>query len=153
MIIGAPRTFKIPYVPPAEYNLKVTFSVDFRSFYDVNLVLTQGDIQFSWKTKTDKKTDTLSGFSVVAGRRLHENTTVVRSLPALISGQKHTVLIEVRKDRVSAYRDGKPAGQLRTNFKNLSVYAPWALRGKHIGIGGHGGVVRVHSMVLEAVGR
>jgi hypothetical protein len=115
---------EIPYRPPEEYDLRVDFTRLFGTT-DVSLVLSKGGRPFQWCASVDGK---LFGFNMVDNRPLQTSPLRVTLDQGLPNGERHSVLVQVRSDRLRAVLDGKLLNDLKTDGSNLSMYVGTRLR-------------------------
>jgi predicted Ser/Thr protein kinase len=100
----APQSrIEIPYRPPEEYDLRVTF-VRLEGTGEVDVVLSQGGRAFLWSMGA--QADRFFGFAEIGGLQAHENDSSVRRTRCLENGRPHELVLHVRKDAVRAWLDG-----------------------------------------------
>lgn len=121
---------EIPYNPPEEYD----FAIEFARVAGNDTVmqhLTTTRTSFGWALGAF--TNTVSGFDRIDGKNAAENpTTVHRGIP---DNQRHTSLVQIRRDRIAAYFDGKLLTEYHTDFSNVSEIEEWPFRNHVLGIG------------------
>jgi len=97
---GAPLPrVEIPYVPPEEYDLRVSFRHSGNG--EIYLQLSLGGAPFVFEMGGESN----SVFALKTIKEADPATTVVRKLKCLEGARSYTALIEVRKDGVKAYLD------------------------------------------------
>jgi serine/threonine protein kinase/formylglycine-generating enzyme required for sulfatase activity len=114
----------IPYIPPAEYDLRTSFTR--ASGNDaVAQILVGGGRQFHLGLGAFQNSSAL--FDLVAGSGGSEEnpTRVPRSLE---SGKRYESLVQVRKNRVSAYLDGAFVTGLKTDYGNVALSSSLTLK-------------------------
>ncbi|MBL8865311.1 MAG: SUMF1/EgtB/PvdO family nonheme iron enzyme, partial [Planctomycetia bacterium] len=125
---------KIPYQPlPAEYDYRVEFTAK-GAGNDVLQLLSAGGTSFSflmgaWGGKWD-------GFDAVTGHPLTRAGTNIIGGPTSIKARtRHTVVISVRKDSISATIDGKLVVKHATNYADLRMPDEWKIGDGLLGLG------------------
>ncbi|MBX3399006.1 MAG: SUMF1/EgtB/PvdO family nonheme iron enzyme [Gemmataceae bacterium] len=125
---------KIPYKPlPAEYDYRVEFTAK-GAGNDVLQLLSAGGTSFSflmgaWGGKWD-------GFDAVTGHPLTRAGTNIIGGPTSIKARtRHTVVISVRKDSISATIDGKLVAKHATNYADLRMPDEWKIGDGLLGLG------------------
>jgi serine/threonine protein kinase/formylglycine-generating enzyme required for sulfatase activity len=125
---------KIPYQPlPAEYDYRVEFTAK-GGGNDVLQLLSAGGTSFSflmgaWGGKWD-------GFDAVTGHPLtRDGTNIIGGPTSIKRNTRHTVVISVRKDSVSATIDGKLVVKHATNYADLRMPDVWKIGDGLLGLG------------------
>jgi hypothetical protein len=127
---GGLSKLAIPYLPPPEYDYRVTFKRGMGTA--VFLVMMDRNKNFVWVACAwDGIT---SGFELVGGKEANANATMTK-VPQINDLGPHTAVIRVRTDSVSAYLDGTLVGRYLTDASDLSMPAALALDGYPLGIG------------------
>jgi len=141
---------EIPFTPPDEYDFQITFTRQ-SGKNDVNQILTHNGRSFMWMMNgMDNNSWALD---TVGGARAGINATTVK-LPPIENGRKYTSLIQVRKNYVAAYLDGKPVGAWSTNYQDLQIMADWKLRNINLlGVGTYMSPTIFHSIEINPVGK
>ena len=141
---------EIPFTPPEEYDFQVTFTRQ-SGKNDVNQILTHAGHSFMWMMNgMDNNSWALD---TVGGARAGVNATTVK-LPPIENGRKYTSLIQVRKNYVAAYLDGKPVGAWSTNYQDLQILSDWKLRNNNLlGVGSFSSPTIFHSIEINPVGK
>ncbi len=142
---------EIPYTPPDEYDIRIVFRR--RSGNDtVGLILAKGDRQFAWMMGSLK--NTIFGFDSVRGAYVLENATT-RRVARCFDNSLHSSVVQVRRDGVAAYLDGKPITQWKTDYSDMSLFEGWVLRNKRSpGLTLYNSTVEFHRVeVLEVTGK
>lgn len=122
---GGGARLQIPYQPPEEYDFKIVFT-------RVAGVNCAGQI-FPAKAMQlacvyGGYNNTVSGFEMINGEDAHGARNSSRVLkPVWRQGQKHTALIEVRKDGAKAYFDGELLTQTPANYDGMGTPAWYGL--------------------------
>src|SRR5213076_1700560 len=112
---------ELPYKLPEEYDFQIVFTRQSGS-NDVNQLLSHGGHSFMWMM--NGMSTTAFGLDMVGGVRAGWNPTTVK-LPPLQNGRKYTSLVQVRKNYVDAFLDGKQVGVWSTNYKDLYIMPEW----------------------------
>jgi serine/threonine protein kinase/formylglycine-generating enzyme required for sulfatase activity/WD40 repeat protein len=125
---------KFPYGPvPAEYDFRVEFTAK-GGGNDVLQLLSAGGSNFSflmgaWGGKWD-------GFDAVTGHPLtRDGTNIIGGPTSIKRNTRHTVVISVRKDSVSATIDGKLVVKHATNYADLRMPNEWKIGDGLLGLG------------------
>ncbi len=125
---------KIPYQPlPAEYDYRVEFTAK-GAGNDVLQLLSAGGTSFTflmgaWGGKWD-------GFDAVTGHPLtRAGTNIIGGPTSIKANTRHTVVIGVRKDSVSATIDGKLVVKHATNYADLRMPNEWKIGDGFLGLG------------------
>lgn len=139
---------EIPYTPPDEYDFQITFTRQ-SGRNDVNMILAHGYRSFMWMMCGMNNNSW--ALDMVGGARAGINATSVR-LPPIENGRKYTALIQVRKNYVAAYMDGKPVGAWSTNYQDLQIMSDWKLRSDNtLGVGSYMSPTTFHSIEITPV--
>lgn len=89
-------------------------------------------------------------FQLVDGLDGANNVSATRSPAWLKAGRRHTTMIQVREESVTALLDGKQVVKLPTDFKNLKHRPDWAIPVDSIGVGSWGTPTVFHRASLIA---
>ncbi len=118
---------EFPYHPPLDYDYRVTFTRDSgNDGLDCVCVGGEGHRQFCFSL--GGSANTVAGFSEIMAQPVGNNPTGVRG-HWLDNGHRHTLVVHVRPDRVSATLDDKPiGGEMRTDFRDLGLYGKNSLK-------------------------
>lgn len=109
----------IPYLPPAEYNFKMTF--DRSEPAAVFVTFPFGNRSVTWLCSCwDSVT---SGFEMIGGKDARANPTM-RKLSELNKPGPHVLEIRVRSDHIAAYVDGSLEVRYMTDGSDLSSDIP-----------------------------
>lgn len=122
-------TLELPYVPPQEYDFSVVFSVA-REGGSVGQILYANQRQFGWYMGA--YTNRYFGFQMIDGKAMPVNSTGVKVEQCLQPNQPYTSLVEVRKDGVRAYLNGKLISQYKTDYQDMSLFDSSRLRSKDV---------------------
>src|SRR5262249_40481625 len=99
---GKHSRVKLAYEPPAEYDFIVEFTrTDGNE--SVSQLCAAGDQTFQWEMGGWKSS--LDGFQIVDGKNVPKNATQHKS--ALKNGKRTRSVVQVRKNSVTAFIDGK----------------------------------------------
>jgi len=120
---------EIPYKPPDEYDCRIAFTklqptertegrID-----GIDLYLPRCGRTVAWAVGGWQ--NSVSGLERVAGTNpgQPENPTEIKHSAFLKVGQKHIVIVEVRKDSIMGYLDGELITQWKGNWKDLNFPA------------------------------
>lgn len=137
-----------PYEPPEEYDLRIEFA-RVQHAGSMAVLLSQHGIPFGWAMGLGN--NRACRFESINRRAHAGNPTEVHC--ELQSDRKYVLLLQVRKDGVTALLDGKLLNQYKTDYKELSRYAPWRMPNeKAIGLGSSGGALLVAGAELVEIG-
>ena len=112
------QRIEMPYEPPAEYD----FIVEFTRINGNDIIiqcLAGRNTSFLWAMGANQ--NTIAGFDLIGGKACGDNKTAVRSKGFFETGRRYTSLVQVRKDVVRAYLNGKLLAEWKTDFKDLSM--------------------------------
>ncbi|HUO09344.1 MAG TPA: hypothetical protein VM008_13635 [Phycisphaerae bacterium] len=110
----------IPYVPPEEYDLRITFTRT-EGQGPLTILLTSHGKAFGFAL--DVKGD--ARFERLAGKIAKDNPTAA---PVVITNNHRYILtLQIHKDLIRALLDDKPITQWKTDYKDLARYAIWKL--------------------------
>jgi len=143
---------RLPYEPPEEYDFTIVFTRQDGNDA-VTQILAKSGIHFSWQLggAGNRK----FGFSAVGGLSLSatENPTTVDA--SVDNGKTYTSLVQVRKDGVKAFVNGKLMSQHKTNYKDMGLTASWIVPDtRALGVGSQGSPTVFRSIqVLEVTGK
>lgn len=132
-ISDCPR-LEIPYQPPEEYDFRIVITRRSGEMLDAFQILSYGGKNFMWCSAG--RTGNF-GFGMCKGKWAPDptNPSYVKGPTTGDAGVTQTSLVEVRKDGVKAYLDGKLISQWKT-YADLSMNSGWALHDeKRLGIG------------------
>ena len=107
----------IPGRVPAEYDLLVEFTRE-TGTQSVGVIVVQNDRQVVFEL--DAWNQHLGGFQNIAGRTLKDNPTQKANVQ-LDNGRKYTMLVEVRRDSICGYLDGRVVSRHFTDGNDLSI--------------------------------
>jgi hypothetical protein len=147
---GAPARVEFPYRPPDEYDLRLTFT-RISGDYCVNLILTRQGKPFIWVMEPTGR----YGFERVYGQDFLKNPTSILNGPVLESGQPHVAVVQVRRDGLRTFVDGRLVRDYKTDYNELSMNPGWGLRDPQaIGLGVWASPTIFHRLeVLEVTGK
>jgi serine/threonine protein kinase len=124
---------QLPYRPPDEYDLLVVFRRD-SGFGDINLLLSRHRRQFLWAMGAVG--NTIFGFGSIRGAWADSNPTTRHESPCVPVGDTFTVVVQVRKNGLWAYVNGKLKSHWLTDYTDMASDEDWGLRDpERIGLG------------------
>jgi hypothetical protein len=124
---------RIPYDPPAEYDLHFVF-VRESGNNAVAAILSHGGHAFDWQMGA--LSNAYCGFETRDAAYDTKNPSVVKIDPSLTNGKRCDCVVQVRNDSVTAYMDGKLVSRYGTDYADVSLYHYWSLKADNaIGIG------------------
>lgn len=125
---------ELPFHAPPEYTIKATFERKSGNG-DAALLLTHpSGTQFFWLIgATENK---LVALGEVNGKRFDGNPAAVNLGKVLDNKRRYSTVVEVRKDRISAYLDGKLVTEWTPDMGPIKTHDTWKLKDPaNIGIG------------------
>ena len=142
----------LPYVPPEEYDVRVSFTrKDSSECFVVDLV--RNGQPFTWMVAGWG--NNVLGFSMVQGKGAKDNPYSLKRPNMLENGRRYTAILQVRSDVVRAYLDGRLASECKVPASEFSPHATWSVSKSDIlGVGANDCVYEVHQLeVLELKGK
>lgn len=136
---------KLPYAPPAEYDFRIEFSA--QGGNDILQLFWAGDrgctwLMGAWGGRHD-------GFDLVKDHPLtRDGTNIVGGPTSVRRGQRHTSVIQVRRDSIAARIDGKLVIRHASDGADLSMPAEWSIGEKALGLGTTFDTVVFHKVEL-----
>jgi hypothetical protein len=155
-LVNGPGKFvrlEIPYQPPAEYDFRVVFSrVDGAN--NVSQILSRQNKGFLWIMELGQSRCALGN---CRGLWITEagNPSITKVSETQNDNGPHTSLLEVRKDRVRCFFNGKMILEYKTDYADLSMNAGWKLRSEQLlGLGCWESPTEFHRIdVIEVSGK
>lgn len=123
---------RIRYQPPPEYDFRISF-VRREGSEAVNQLLLAGEHRFNWTIAG--LNNTLCGFELIAGKRVMDNPTTFHAESVLKNGTRYTSIVQVRRDSIAAWLNGKLIASYRTNFSDLDPEPGWDVGPDALGVG------------------
>jgi hypothetical protein len=71
----------------------------------------------------------MAGFAMVGGLDYDANKTTRNSTQWITNGQTHVAVLQVRGDALAVYLDGRAAGEMDTDYSNVTLPASWRAGG------------------------
>jgi hypothetical protein len=118
---GKPARVQLPYRPPDEYDVRITFSRQAANFC-VNLILTRQGQPFTLVMHREG----IFGFERLEGADFYKNASTGRYDTTLQLNQRYTVTVEVRKDGVKAFCNNQPVSKL-ASYDGITMNRDWKL--------------------------
>jgi sulfatase modifying factor 1 len=110
-----------PYRPPEEYDYRVSFTpLSGDAFVAIGLTATGRSFVFYLRGSS-------MGFEAINGQAF-ARTPTARQIPQLKLGQRHRVVVQVRKDGLKAWLDGQLATEWATNYQDMSPFHVWKFK-------------------------
>jgi hypothetical protein len=143
---------EVPFEPPEEYDFRVIFSRMEGNFHVAQILSCFGTM-FSFEIGA--YANTTIGFTNVSGAGVDKNSSTIKLASCLDNNRKYISVVQVRKDGLKAFLDGKLITQLNTDYSNMSLNRAWALRSKSIlGVGSTISLYVFHNIeLLEITGK
>ena len=139
----------LPCEVPEEYDYQVDFTRN-GGASTVALMLTKGGRTFVLETGWPAG---WTGFAFVDGKHINANPSGVKF--PLTNGRRYSFLVQVRNAGLKAFVNGKQIIDWKTDYKNLTPHAGWALPNKQcVGFGSYASPTTFHSAkLIEVTGR
>ena len=139
---------QFPYLPPSEYDLKITFA-RLEGDNDLAGIIVNKGVQCA--AIIGAYNDTIAGFSMVGGRLVKNNVTHVDS-PKIITGKQYVIMISVRTEKMELSLDDKLLTTWVPGQGTLSIFGSWALPNpRAIGIGFLTGKYEFYDITLREI--
>jgi len=129
---ATPAKLKLPVEPPDEYDLVVEFSRRAGRQGIAVLCRARGH---GFGFDVGGVENTVTSFQDVDGLHIGQNSTTVRRPAWIVPGKRHTVLVQVRRNRIAGWFDGELVSSLETDFTNLAYAPTWDIPGGGLGVG------------------
>ncbi|HVE41922.1 MAG TPA: hypothetical protein VNM14_18655 [Planctomycetota bacterium] len=143
---------EIPYEPPAEYDFRIVFSRTEGSG-DVVQLLTKNNHQFAWVMGSNS--NSYMGFALINNQWVSDPGSLggVPMPGALTNNRTYTSLVQVRKDGVKGFVDGKLIKEYKTSsYEEMTPNGVFAIRSTTIlGLGSWYSGVAYHKVELVEV--
>ena len=114
-----------PFRPPEEYDYRVSFT-PIAGNADVAIGLTAKGRSFVFYMKKYAN-DHCLGFEAIGGKAIAHGPTAHR-FPHLEMARQYTVVVEVRKNGLRGYLDGKLVAQWATDYSDMSAWPVWKFK-------------------------
>jgi hypothetical protein len=121
---------EFPYQPPAEYDFRVVFSRASGS-NNVSQILSRQGKGFLWIMELAQSR---AGFGLCRGLWITEaaNPSMTELAASQNDAGPHTSVLEVRKDRIRCFFNGKLVRDWKTDYSELSMNPDWKLRSEQL---------------------
>ncbi|MCY3023194.1 MAG: PA14 domain-containing protein [Planctomycetota bacterium] len=125
--LGKHSRIEVPYQPPEEYDYKTVFTRRNSPLSDCLVQLLSckgrdfGYVLGGWR-------NTMAGFEDIGDKRCDMNGSGACSPGWVTTGQRHTSVVQVRKDGLRAFLDGKLVSQWKTDYADMSTWREFKLR-------------------------
>jgi serine/threonine-protein kinase len=119
---GESAVLRIPYEPPAEYDFRVVFLRESGTCATIQFLCKDGR---NFAFDLGGYGNALSGFATVGGRGTPNNPTKIAH--SLHDGQRYNSVVEVRRDRVTAFLDGKKWTEWLPQMGELGTDPGWCV--------------------------
>ena len=146
---------EIPYEPPAEYDFRIVF-VREDGAGDVFQFMSKNRRSFSWAMGAGN--NSFIGFGTINGQWVvdPEYPHAVRMQPVLTNGKMYTSLVQVRKDGLKGFLDGKLIVEYKTTtFEEMGNHAQLQMKNPlTLGIGSYLSTTTFHTVeLIEVTGK
>ena len=140
---------EIPYQPPEEYDFEIQFTRVSGNDHVVQIAIQNGH-QFTWIMGAYQ--NTVTGFEHFHMTGVMEHPNSIHAAECLKTGRRHTSVLQVRKDTLTAYLDGRLLTCWKTNGQGLMLWSMRGLRNKNtLGLSSHGSPTIFHAANLYPV--
>ncbi len=119
---GENAVLRLPYEAPAEYDFRIVYTRTQGHCATAQFLVREGR-NFFWEMGGYGNSN--SGFAVVAGKGSAENPTRMEFRPQ--DGTRYVSLVEVRRDRVTAWLDGKKHSEWLPSMGELTTDPNWCV--------------------------
>jgi hypothetical protein len=116
--LGELGVFSFLAEPPAEYDLRVEFTPHGKE-PDINVLGIAGGRPFQWYVGA--QSSTWFGFGRIDNTPGWDHPSGSRQPGLMKTGKRHVTVLEVRKDRITGYLDGRKMASLETAGRSLDV--------------------------------
>lgn len=113
----------LPVAPTGEYDFRISFTRE-TGQHSIGLLFVHGGRMAAFEV--DAWGQHLAGIQNVGGQDIRQNSMRKEGI-TLRNGQRYTLMLEVRKDRVRGLLDDQEIVNLRTNGDNLALSDLWRL--------------------------
>lgn len=123
-----PSLLMLPYEPPEEYDFRIAFTTH-EGNCEATQILSAGGRRFTWATASGQK-EKVAGFDLVGGMTCIQraNSSLSGAIPAALklthrpfAHVRHESVVEVRRDRVTAYVNGEKLVDWPTRYEEMSI--------------------------------
>ena len=140
---------EIPYQPPEEYDFEVQFTRVSGNDHVAQIAIQNGH-QFTWIMGAYQ--NTVTGFEHFHMTGVMEHPNSIHAAECLKTGRRHTSVLQVRKDSLTAYLDGRLLTCWKTDGQGLMLWSMRGLRNKNtLGLSSHGSPTIFHAANLYEV--
>ncbi|MGA3067465.1 MAG: protein kinase [Tepidisphaeraceae bacterium] len=123
---GPGAQMQLGTAPAGEYDFRVTFTrADGEE--PIGLAGSYEGHPFGWIVGGHN--NTMAGFAMVGGLDYDANKTTRNSTQWITNGQTHVAVLQVRGDALAVYLDGRAAGEMDTDYSNVTLPASWRAGG------------------------
>lgn len=137
----------LPYQPKTEYDFRVSFTRT-SGVHSIAMMFVCGPGQGTFEV--DAWGQHLAGLQMIDGRSLQDNPTRAEN-HTLRNGQRYTMMIQVRRERVRAYLDDQLVSEHKTDGSDLSVNGVWRMPdATTLGIGAYQAATTFHRVEVRS---
>lgn len=142
-------TIEIPFIPPEEYDFQIEFSID-KEGGSVGQIMAANGHQLGWYVGA--YLNSYAGLQMIDSHAMPENPTGVKFDRCLQANHRHTSLVEIRKNAVKAYLDGKLISHWESDFKQFTLFDASQLLHKDVlGLWSGDSATTFHSVKIRGV--
>jgi formylglycine-generating enzyme required for sulfatase activity/tRNA A-37 threonylcarbamoyl transferase component Bud32 len=120
---------QVPYQPPAEYDLRISFTRT-AGPDGVSQILVGNGRQFRFQVGGMGNTN--AAFETVDGKDIASANNAVKRDAWLTTGRRYSSLVQVRKAGVKAFLDGALVTELKTDYTNVGMMPHWLMNDKRV---------------------
>jgi len=140
---------EIPYQPPEEYDFEIQFT-RVAGGDQVTQILVLNGRQFTWQMGS--YANTVFGFEYLPGKAALDGPNVIRARSCLTNGKRYSSVVQVRKDNITVYVNGKLLTCWKTDGAIFALPDWTKLRsGNTLGLRCHGSPTVFHAANLYPV--
>jgi len=146
-----PGILQMPYEPGEEYDFRMVCTALEGSGEATQTLAAKGR-QFRWSTSGGEKDKKRAGFARVGGDALVTSPASILLPAEPLLNRRFESLIEVRRDRVTAYLDGKKMVEWKTDYHEMNLDQGLLLpNAKAIAVGNWGNILLFHDISVREV--
>jgi class 3 adenylate cyclase len=133
---------------PREYDLRVEFTRR-SGIHSVAVMFVAGTGTATFEL--DCWGSHLAGIQNVAGLSTRDGERGRGENVTLVNDKRYAALVEVRRENVTGYLDGRRIVQLQTDGSDLSLWNDWRLPGLTLGVGAYNSATTFHKIEMREI--
>jgi serine/threonine protein kinase len=124
---------QLPYAPPEEYDFRIAYNtVRGGGAGVIAQILTAFGHDFRWQAQSGgAEKHLVTGFALVDGKFIAHSPASVPTPERGVPNRRYVSLVEVRRDRVTGYIDGKKMVEWKTDYHDMVNESTYALHEPH----------------------